>query len=142
MKYYRGRLFDHIRLNVRDIKKSRDFYRSVTESLGLTITAEEQDHFYIDELGVFQGEGSFHKVHFAFQAQNPAAVKRFHETALMLGGKCNGEPAERKTTKSYFSAFVLDPDGNNLEVIYHGPIMRSAPHIEVHTGYKTSFISH
>ena len=131
MKLYRGRLFDHINLHVRDLERSRTFYRSVAECLGFSITYEAENCFFIDELCVRQVQSNFHQVHFAFQAHNPALVRLFYETALSLGGTCNGAPSERKEGKTIFSAFVLDPDGNNIEAVYSGPVRKSAQHIEV-----------
>ncbi len=65
-------------------------------------------------------------LHFAFQAPDRATVDRFHEAAIAAGGRDNGAPGERDYHPGYYAAFVLDPDGTNVEAVYHGPVERSA----------------
>ena len=65
-------------------------------------------------------------VHLAFQAEDEQTVRRFYEAALAAGGADNGAPGERAYHPGYYAAFVLDPDGNNVEAVYHGPMTRSA----------------
>jgi catechol 2,3-dioxygenase-like lactoylglutathione lyase family enzyme len=65
-------------------------------------------------------------MHIAFQAPDEETVQRFHEAALVAGGRDNGAPGERSYHPGYYAAFVLDPDGNNVEAVYHGPHERSA----------------
>ena len=70
--------------------------------------------------------------HLAFQAENRAMVDAFHKAALANGGKDNGAPGERtKYHPGYYGAFVLDPDGNNIEAVFHGPAERSAASVKV-----------
>ncbi|MFM5768775.1 VOC family protein [Aeromonas caviae] len=64
--------------------------------------------------------------HLAFQAQDRATVDRFYQAALAHGGQDNGAPGERAYHPGYYAAFVLDPDGNNIEAVYHGEAKRSA----------------
>jgi len=59
------------------------------------------------------------------------AVDRFHQAAIAAGGKDNGTPGERKYHDGYYGAFVLDPDGNNIEVVFHGPAKKSAESVKV-----------
>ena len=59
------------------------------------------------------------------------AVRRFHEAGLAAGGRDNGAPGERKYHPGYFGAFLLDPDGNNVEAVYHGPAQRSAESVVI-----------
>jgi predicted lactoylglutathione lyase len=70
-------------------------------------------------------------VHLAFQAADKAAVEQFYKAALAAGGRDNGAPGERKYHPGYYAAFVLDPDGNNIEAVWHGPAQRSAESVEV-----------
>jgi hypothetical protein len=56
---------------------------------------------------------------------------RFHAAALAAGGRDNGAPGERRYHPGYFAAFVLDPDGNNIEAVYHGEAARSAPSVVI-----------
>ena len=67
----------------------------------------------------------------AFQAKDRAAVDAFHKAALSAGGRDNGKPGERPYHPGYYAAFVLDPDGNNIEAVYHGEHKRSAASVKV-----------
>ena len=68
-------------------------------------------------------------MHLAFQAADQDAVQRFYDAALAAGGRDNGVPGERSYHPGYYAAYVLDPDGNNIEAVYHGPSERSAPSV-------------
>ena len=132
MKLYRGRLFDHIHLKVKDINRSKEFYRPIIESLGLSVSYENPECLCIDELLVTESQEPTHAVHLAFQAEHPAAVKMFYEAAIRHGGRCNGAPAARTIHLDHqYAAYVLDPDGNNIEAVFHGPMSRSNPHVEI-----------
>jgi predicted lactoylglutathione lyase len=74
------------------------------------------------------------RVHLALQAESREAVDRFHEAAVAAGGMDHGAPAERAYHPGYYAAFVLDPDGNNIEAVYHGPGERSAPSVKITAG--------
>jgi catechol 2,3-dioxygenase-like lactoylglutathione lyase family enzyme len=124
MEMHRGRMLDHLHLKVRDLEASRRFYEAALQVLGIPLTAAET-HFFADELWVDVGEAVSH-VHFAFQAKDRAMVDRFHAAALAAGGRDNGAPGERQYHPGYYAAFVLDPDGNNVEAVHHGPHTRSA----------------
>ena len=65
-------------------------------------------------------------MHIAFQAKDRETVDRFHAAALAAGGTDNGAPGEREYHPGYYAAFVLDPDGTNVEAVHHGPVERSA----------------
>ena len=65
-------------------------------------------------------------MHLAFQAADQDAVRRFHKAGLAAGGTDNGPPREREYHPGYYAAFLLDPDGNNVEAVWHGPHERSA----------------
>ena len=69
--------------------------------------------------------------HLAFQARDRATVEAFHRAALANGGKDNGAPGERPYHPGYYAAFALDPDGNNIEVVFHGPATYSADSVKV-----------
>ena len=73
-------------------------------------------------------------VHLAFQARDEEMVRAFYEAALAAGGTDNGAPGERPYHPGYYAAFVLDPDGNNVEAVYHGLSRRSAPSVEIEAG--------
>ena len=121
-----GRLFDHVHLRVQDVDASKRFYAGAVEPLGLGTTAEGDGWFAIDELFV-SGDGTpTAGLHIAFQARDRETVDRFHAAALQAGGRDNGPPGERTYHEGYYAAYVLDPDGTNVEAVYHGPAERSA----------------
>ena len=124
MELHRGRLIDHLHLHARDLDAAKRFYRAAFEVLGIPMV-EEADHFYADELWVDRGEPTT-KVHFAFQAKDRAQVDAWHKAVLAAGGRDNGAPGERPYHPGYYAAFALDPDGNNVEAVHHGPADRSA----------------
>lgn len=131
MPFHQGRLIDHVELVVRDLAASRRFYDAVLGAIGRSITFEGTGIFAADELCVGQGEAISH-LHLAFQAADREAVHRFHAAALAAGGRDNGGPGERRHYHTgYYAAFVLDPDGNNIEAVYHGPTERSADSVVV-----------
>jgi catechol 2,3-dioxygenase-like lactoylglutathione lyase family enzyme len=134
---HRGRLIDHIQLVVRDLPASQRFYTAVFDSLGIPMSGTGDGYFWADELFVStrdnaaaQGELTG-RHHLAFQAQSRAAVEEFYKVALAHGGKDNGGPGERSYHPGYYAAFVLDPDGNNIEAVYHGEATRSAASVRV-----------
>ena len=124
MEVHRGRLIDHLHLKVKDLEASKRFYKAAMEALGVPLV-EGKDHFFADELWVDVGPAVAH-VHFAFQAKDRAMVDRFHAAVLAAGGRDNGAPGERPYHPGYYAAFALDPDGNNVEAVHHGPADRSA----------------
>jgi catechol 2,3-dioxygenase-like lactoylglutathione lyase family enzyme len=128
--YHFGRLIDHLHLVVSDLAASKSFYRAVLRSLGRDLSGEGDGYFYCDELFVTPGENLSH-VHFAFQTGSREDVHRFYDAALAAGGTDNGTPGERHYHPGYYAAFVLDPDGNNIEAVHHGPANRSAASIVV-----------
>ena len=124
---HRGRLIDHLQLVVRDLDASRRFYQAVLDVLGVPIGGEGEDWFWADELFVSstRSEAALGRPtgrhHLAFQARDRAAVEAFHRAALAAGGLDNGAPGERPYHPGYYAAFVLDPDGNNIEAVCHRP---------------------
>src|SRR3954469_25779314 len=133
---YRGRLIDHVHLVVRDLSASRRFYQAVLGVLDIPLV-DGPDFFWSDELFVSSKESRAAqgaltgRLHLAFQAPDRATVDRFHPAALAAGGKDNGPPAERPYHPGYYAAFVLDPDGNNIEVVHHGEAKRSTDAIKI-----------
>lgn len=129
---HRGRLIDHIQIVVRDLAASRQFYSAVFNALEIPMGGTGDDYFWADELfissadcaaaqGVLTG-----RHHLAFQARNRTMVETFYTAALANGGRDNGGPGDRVYHPGYYAAFVLDPDGNNIEAVYHGEANRSA----------------
>ena len=124
-----GRLLDHVHLRVSDFEASRRFYEAALAPLGLGLTGGGDDWFSADELFVSDDGSPTAGLHLAFQAADRDAVDRFYEAALTAGGRDNGAPGERSYHPGYYAAFVLDPDGNNVEAVFHGPVERSAPSV-------------
>jgi catechol 2,3-dioxygenase-like lactoylglutathione lyase family enzyme len=124
-----GRLLDHVHLRVSNLDASKRFYRAAVEAVGLGITGEGDGWFSADELFVSDDGPPAARVHVAFQAADRDVVARFHEAAVAAGGIDNGRPGERSYHPGYYAAYVLDPDGNNIEAVYHGPAERSAPSV-------------
>jgi catechol 2,3-dioxygenase-like lactoylglutathione lyase family enzyme len=127
-EYHVGRLIDHVQLRVADLERSKAFYVAAIGALGTAVEVGEGPGFFsADELYVLQDDGPLTgATHLAFQAQDEQTVRRFYEAALEAGGTDNGAPGERSYHPGYYAAFVLDPDGNNVEAVYHGPLARSA----------------
>ncbi|MBR2534881.1 MAG: VOC family protein [Hyphomicrobium sp.] len=134
---HRGRLIDHIQLVVADIEASRRFYSAVFKVLGIPMGGEAPDYFWADELfvsapGSAAAQGKLTgRHHLAFQADNREVVDRFHKVGLENGGVDNGAPGERPYHPGYYAAFLIDPDGNNIEAVFHGPANRSAASVKV-----------
>jgi catechol 2,3-dioxygenase-like lactoylglutathione lyase family enzyme len=129
--FHQGRLIDHVHVRVADLEASPQFYRAVLEAVGRAFTSESAEHFSCDELWVDKADGPASQVHLAFQAQDRATVQRFHAAALANGGRDNGAPGERDYHPGYYGAFAFDPDGNNIEAVFHGPAERSAVSVEI-----------
>jgi catechol 2,3-dioxygenase-like lactoylglutathione lyase family enzyme len=131
MEFHQGRLIDHVHLRVRDLEASKRFYRAVLEALGRELSRESESAFSSDELYVTADGEPTTGVHLAFQAADRDAVARFHEAALAAGGTDNGGPGERDYHPGYYAAYAFDPDGNNVEAVFHGPSTRSAESVVV-----------
>jgi catechol 2,3-dioxygenase-like lactoylglutathione lyase family enzyme len=134
---YRGRLIDHLGLVVRDLAASRRFYEAVLNALQIPIGGSTDNDFWADELFISSVDSKAAlgrltgRHHLAFQAPDPAAVDAFYKAGLAAGGKDNGPPGERPYHPGYYAAFLLDPDGNNIEAVYHGPANRSSDAVKI-----------
>lgn len=137
MELHRGRLIDHLQLVVKDLAASRRFYKAVLDTIGIPIAGEGDTYFWADELFISTADSEAAlgqltgRHHLAFQARDRATVEAFHQAALANGGKDNGAPGERPYHPGYYAAFALDPDGNNIEVVFHGPATYSAESVKV-----------
>jgi catechol 2,3-dioxygenase-like lactoylglutathione lyase family enzyme len=134
---HRGRLIDHLHLVVKDLAASRKFYGALLDVLGVPIGGEAKTFFWADELFVSSADSpaALGKLtgrhHLAFQAGDRAAVEAFYTAGLAAGGTDNGAPGERPYHPGYYAAFLLDPDGNNIEAVFHGAAERSAESVVV-----------
>ncbi|HSV58139.1 MAG TPA: VOC family protein [Variovorax sp.] len=134
---HRGRLIDHIQLVVSDLAASQAFYKAVFEVLKIPMGGTGEDYFWADELFVSTADSKAAqgqltgRHHLAFQAEDKAMVDAFYKAALAHGGKDNGAPGKRNYHPGYYACFVLDPDGNNIEAVFHGEARRSAPSVKI-----------
>jgi len=117
-------MYDHIGLRTKDIDASVGFYAAALAPLGYQLCARDESGAGFGPLGepalwlypAAGAEGS--RVHIAFRAPDRAAVDRFHEEGLGKGGRDNGAPGLRADySPTYYAAFLLDPDGNNIEAV-------------------------
>lgn len=119
-------VLDHIGFNVSDFAKSKAFYLEALAPLGIAVVSEGDGWAMIGRNGKPQfWFGSFGKppgsVHIAFAAQSREQVRRFYAAALAAGGKDNGPPGLREHYHpNYYGAFVIGPDGHNIEAVCHG----------------------
>jgi catechol 2,3-dioxygenase-like lactoylglutathione lyase family enzyme len=116
-------LFDHVRLSVRDVARSRLFYEQALRPLGVSVVDDPAGPgFTLDDqdLWIGEGEAAAASVHIAFAAADRQAVDAFYAAALGAGGVDNGPPGLRRHYHpGYYAAFVLDPDGHNIEAVFH-----------------------
>lgn len=130
-------MIDHIGLTVTDLARSRAFYTAALAPMGISVLmdiTEEMTGGHGAHLGYGRDNNPFfwigtggvvaRGVHVAFAAPDTAVVDAFHAAALAAGGRDNGAPGLRpQYHPDYYGAFVLDPDGNNIEAVFH----RAAP---------------
>jgi catechol 2,3-dioxygenase-like lactoylglutathione lyase family enzyme len=127
---------DHVDIRVADVERSRAFYTAALAPLGWTAWPAEVDPAGGDEIGFGRGDGTQFAIHsptsgpgqdtvttgahIAFRADDREAVHAFHAAALANGGRDIGAPGPRSVySAGYYGAFVLDPDGNNIEAVWH-----------------------
>ena len=121
-------VIDHLTVGVTDLARSREFYRRALAPLGMKELgpwSEESTEVAFGPEGLDDFAISTHypagaPVHVAFAADSEDEVRAFHAAALEAGGRDNGAPGPRfEYSAGYFGAFVLDPDGHNVEAVYH-----------------------
>jgi catechol 2,3-dioxygenase-like lactoylglutathione lyase family enzyme len=119
-------MLDHIGVHTNQFDRLARFYESVLAPLGYSKLASYEDAagFGSDkpELWIGTAQAKPTPIHIALAAPGSAAVDAFYAAALAGGGKDNGPPGLRPDySPGYYAAFVLDPDGNNIEAVYHQP---------------------
>ena len=121
-------MIDHAGFGVRDYAASKAFYEQALAPLGITLIMEPMGRaagFGKDRKPFFwleDGRTPVTEVHVAFDAEDRATVDAFHAAALAAGGTDNGAPGVREIYHpTYYGAYVLDPDGNNVEAVCHTP---------------------
>ena len=117
---------DHVKLPVADINRTREFYRAALAPLGYEIVYDnEEDELGFgnaerEPLGFIEAAAPSVGTHVAFTSESSSAVDAFHAAALAAGGRDNGAPGPRPYGGEYYAAFVIDPDGHNIEAVHHG----------------------
>ena len=116
-------IVDHLWIRVADLEASKRFYETVAPLLGLRIGTLRPERFHVSardrSFALVRGEPT-ENVHLAFPVPDRTAVTDFHRAALAAGYHDNGPPGERPYHPGYYGAFVLDPDGNNIEAVHGG----------------------
>ena len=122
-------MFDHVKFGVSDYAASKAFFLKALEPLGVTVVTEwppagvelSQPNGKVS-LCLYQTEEKPAHLHLAFVAENRRQVDAFHRAALEAGGKDNGPPGPRpQYSRNYYAAFVIGPDGHNIEAVCHEP---------------------
>ena len=123
-------MFDHVKFGVSDFAVSKAFFKKALEPLGVAVIAEGEPTYGVElgrpdnnaSLVLFQTEEKPAHLHLAFVAENRQQVDAFYRAALEAGGKDNGAPGLRpQYNANYYAAFVIDPDGHNIEAVCHEP---------------------
>ncbi|MGO4380881.1 VOC family protein [Pseudoduganella sp. RAF53_2] len=123
-------MFDHVKFGVSDFAASKAFYLKALEPLGIEIAGEGVPTYGIElirpncntSLCLFQTDEKPAHLHLAFVAENRQQVDAFHRAALEAGAKDNGAPGLRPNyNANYYAAFVIGPDGHNIEVVCQQP---------------------
>ena len=120
-------MFDHVKFGVGDYVASKAFFLKALEPLGVTVVQEGVPAYGCElsskdnaSLCLYQTEEKPAHLHLAFKAENRQQVDAFYRAAMEAGGKDNGAPGVcPEYHASYYAAFVLDPDGHNIEVVCH-----------------------
>jgi catechol 2,3-dioxygenase-like lactoylglutathione lyase family enzyme len=119
---------DHVTIGVSDLSRSREFYSRVLLPLGFAeiqvMPEADEVEFGLeeaDDFAISTRYGTSSPVHVAFAADRREQVDAFYAAALAAGGRDNGPPGLRpEYSTDYYGAFVLDPDGHNIEAVHHG----------------------
>jgi catechol 2,3-dioxygenase-like lactoylglutathione lyase family enzyme len=122
-------MFDHVKFGVSDYAASKAFFLKALEPLGVAVVSEGSPAYGVEiaakgkaSLCLCQTEEKPAHLHLAFTAEDRGQVEAFHRAALEAGGKDNGAPGLRPHYHAnYYAAFVIGPDGHNLEVVCHEP---------------------
>lgn len=124
-------MIDHTAIEVADLQRSHQFYESALTQLGYRVINQVLGDAnvigYIDnfetDFWISQGHSNKPTLHIAFRAADRRQVEEFHRAALAAGGRDNGAPGLRPEYHAhYYAAFVLDPDGHNIEAVCHDPL--------------------
>ena len=116
-------MYDHIGLKVKNIDAAVRFYGAALKGLGHVVASQDASGAGIGPKGapalwLYPDNKAAGGVHVAFRAKNRAAVDRFHQDGIAAGGRDHGKPGLRQDySPTYYAAFLIDPDGNNVEAV-------------------------
>ena len=125
-------LIDHVSITVRDLAAAKPFYKAVMSALGAVVAYEREDaigfgernrphddiHSYFSLFESAQATPDARR-HWCFRAGSIEQVRAFHSSGLAAGGRDEGAPGLRTYHPQYFAAFLLDPEGNKVEAVFH-----------------------
>ena len=112
------RVFDHIDLRATDYPESVRFYETVLAPLGIPKLHEDEEGTCFTNLNVVGGRPATRNLHLCFFAREKEHVDAFHRDGVEAGFRSNGGPGYRDYAPGYYAAYLLDPDGNNVEALY------------------------
>ena len=112
------RVFDHVDVHASDYAESVRFYETVLTALGIPKIAEREDWTCFTNLNVSAQPPATQNLHLCFFAREKEQVDAFHRAGVEAGFGSNGEPGYRDYGPGYYAAYLLDPDGNNVEALY------------------------
>ena len=112
------RIFDHVEVHASDYAESVRFYETVLAPLGIPKLATIEDWTCFANLNVVDRRPPTENLHVCFHARAKDQVDAFHRAGVEAGFRSNGEPGYRDYGPGYYAAFLLDPDGNNVEALY------------------------
>jgi catechol 2,3-dioxygenase-like lactoylglutathione lyase family enzyme len=112
------RIFDHVDVHASDYAESVRFYETVLEPLGIRKLVEREDWTCFANLNVVDRPPATKNLHLCFYARERSHVDAFHRAGVEAGFRSNGEPGYREYDAGYYAAYLLDPDGNNVEALY------------------------
>jgi catechol 2,3-dioxygenase-like lactoylglutathione lyase family enzyme len=112
------RIFDHVDVHAGDYAESVRFYKTVLAPLGIPKLAEGDDWTCFANLNVSGRQPPTQNLHLCFYTREKEQVDAFHRAGVEAGFRSNGEPGYREYAAGYYAAYLLDPDGNNVEALY------------------------
>jgi catechol 2,3-dioxygenase-like lactoylglutathione lyase family enzyme len=123
------RIFDHVDLQASDYAQSLRFYEEVLAPLGIRKLSEDEESACFANFNVVRGRGATSNLHICFHARAKEQVDGFHRAGVEAGFRSNGAPGYREYAPGYYAAYLLDPDGNNVEALYRdvGNVGHGAP---------------
>lgn len=122
-------MFDHVKFGVSDYAASKAFFLEALAPLGVAVASEGSPAYGVElssqgeaSLCLYQAEEKPAQLHLAFTAENRQQVDAFYRAALEAGGEDNGPPGLRPEYQgNYYAAFIIGPDGHNIEAVFHEP---------------------